>query len=130
MPPTKPTTQDDLALLGDLIARARKAGADAADAVLVEGTSISHAQRLGKLEKLERSEGYDLGLRVLIGKRQAIASSNDRSAAALEELISRAIAMAKTVPEDPYCGLADPAELARDWPDLALDDPTDPAPET
>ena len=130
MPPTKPTTQDDLALLGDLIARARKAGADAADAVLVEGTSISHAQRLGKLEKLERSEGYDLGLRVLIGKRQAIASSNDRSAAALEELISRAIAMAKTVPEDPYCGLADPAELARDWPDLALDDPTEPAPET
>ncbi len=128
MPPAK-TTQDDLSLLGDIIARARKAGADAADAVLFEGASISHAQRLGKLEKLERAEAYDLGLRVLIGKRQAIVSSNDRSAAALNELIARAIAMAKAVPEDPYCGLADPAELARDWPDLGLDDPVEPAPE-
>ncbi|HVA14571.1 MAG TPA: TldD/PmbA family protein [Stellaceae bacterium] len=121
---------DPLSLLGDLIARATKAGADAADAVLFEGASLSHAQRLGKVEKLERSEGYDLGLRVLVGKRQAIVSSNDRSASALSELIERAIAMAKTVPEDPYCGLAAPDELARDWPSLELDDPTEPAPET
>lgn len=121
---------DPLSLLGDLIARATKAGADAADAVLFEGASLSHAQRLGKVEKLERSEGYDLGLRVLIGKRQAIVSSNDRSPAALGELIERAIAMAKTVPEDPYCGLAAPEELARDWPSLELDDPSEPAPET
>ncbi len=57
---------------------------------------------------------------MLIGKRQAIVSSNDRSPAALAELIVRAIAMAKTVPEDPYCGLAAPEELARDWPSLEL----------
>ncbi|HEV8013958.1 MAG TPA: TldD/PmbA family protein [Stellaceae bacterium] len=125
MPPT-----DALSLLGDLIARATKSGADAADAVLFESASLSHAQRLGKVEKLERSEGYDLGLRVLIGKQQAIVSSNDRSPAALAELIERAIAMAKTVPEDPYCGLATPEELARDWPALDLVDPTEPAPET
>src|SRR5277367_3093373 len=117
---------DALNLLDDLIKRATKAGADAADAVLFEGASLSHAQRLGKVEKLERAEGYDLGLRVLIGKRQAIVSSNDRSAAAIEELIGRAIAMAQTVPEDPYCGLADPAELARDWPELELEDPEEP----
>ncbi|HEY3916981.1 MAG TPA: TldD/PmbA family protein [Stellaceae bacterium] len=121
---------DPLSLLGDLIARALKAGADAADAVLFESAALSHAQRLGKVEKLERSEGYDLGLRVLIGKRQAIVSSNDRSPAALGELLERAIAMAKTVPEDPYCGLAAPEELARDWPSLDLVDPTEPPPET
>jgi PmbA protein len=121
---------DALSLLGDLIARATKAGADAADAVLFESASLSHAQRLGKVEKLERSEAYDLGLRVLIGKQQAIVSSNDRSPAALSELLERAIAMAKTVPEDPYCGLAAPEELAHDWPALDLDDPTEPAPET
>jgi PmbA protein len=121
---------DALNLLGDLIARATKAGAEAADAVLFESASLSHAQRLGKVEKLERSESYDLGLRVLIGKRQAIVSSNDRSAAALAELIERAIAMAKTVPEDPYCGLAAREELARDWPALDLEDPKEPAPET
>ena len=56
-------------LLQDLIARARRAGADAADAVFFEGTSLSHMRRLGKTEKLERSEGHDLGLRVLIGRR-------------------------------------------------------------
>src|SRR5229473_2776588 len=105
---------DALNLLTEIIARARRAGADAADAVLVEGASIAHAQRLGKTEKLERSESYDLGLRVLFGKRQAIVSSNDRSAAALGELVERAIAMARVVPEDPYCGIAEPSEVARE----------------
>src|SRR5919206_590262 len=57
-------TANALALLDDLIARARRAGADAADAVLFEGVSLSHAQRLGRTEKLERSESYDLGLRI------------------------------------------------------------------
>ena len=37
--------------------------------------------------------------------------------------------MAKAVPEDPYCGLADPAELARDFPALDMVDPAEPAPE-
>ena len=125
MPP-----QTDLTLLGDLVARARRAGADAADAVLIEGVSLNHAQRLGRTEKLERSEHYDLGLRVLIGKRQAIVSSNDRTPERLDELVERAIAMAKAVPEDPYCGLADPAAIAKSWPDLDLIDPDEPAPET
>ena len=59
-------------LLQDLVGRARRAGADAADAVFFEGISLSHARRLGKTEKLERSEGQDLGLRVLVGKQQAM----------------------------------------------------------
>ena len=79
-------------------------------------------------EKLERSESYDLGLRVLIGKRQAIVSSNDRGSARFDELVARAVAMAKAVPEDPYCGLASPEEIARDWPDLDMVDPVEPAP--
>src|SRR5437763_14086642 len=101
----------DIDLLHDLVGRALKAGADAADAVLFEGTSLSHARRLGKTEKLERSEGHDLGLRVFIGRQQAIVSSTDRSAEALRELVERAVAMARTVPEEPYCGIADPAEI-------------------
>src|SRR5690242_13512719 len=102
-----------LNLLTDLIGRARRAGADAADAVMYEGVSLSHAQRLGRTEKLDRSESYDLGLRVFIGKRQAVVSSNDRSPAALEGLVERVIAMARTVPEDPFIGLAEPDEIAR-----------------
>src|SRR6185437_11510411 len=110
-----PQEADALDLLADLIARARRAGAAAADAVLFEGVSMAHAQRLGKTEKLERSEHYDLGLRALFGKRQAIVSSNDRSPKALGELVERVVAMARVVPEDPFCGLADPAELAQGW---------------
>jgi PmbA protein len=116
-------------LLHDLIGRARRAGADAADAVFFEGVSLSHARRLGKTEKLERSEGQDLGLRVFIGRQQAVVSSTDRSPEALAELVDRAVAMARTVPEDPYCGIADPAEIARTWPDLDMLDPEEPGAE-
>jgi PmbA protein len=123
-------TGNALDLLQDLVARARRAGADGADAVAVEGVSLSHARRLGKTEKLERSEGRDLGLRVLIGRRQAIASSSDRTPAALAELVERAVAMARAVPEDPFCGLAEPEEIARDWPQLDMLDPEEPAIET
>jgi len=124
------STTSTLDLLGDLIARAKRAGATAADAVFVEGVSVSHARRLGKLEKLERAEGHDMGLRVFVGQRQAIVSSNDRSAKALDPLVERAVAMAKAAPEDPYCGLADPADIARDFPDLDLVDPVEPPAET
>ena len=129
--PAAPVTEQDvLNLLSDLIAQARKAGADAADAIFVNGISLSHAQRLGKIEKLERSEGSDLGLRVLVGKRQAIVSSSDTSRPALEELVARAVAMARTVPEDPYCGLADPDRIFRGpVADLEIHDPREPAPQ-
>jgi PmbA protein len=120
---------DALDILTALIAKAKRLGADAADAVLFEGASISHSRRLGKTEKLERSEGYDLGLRVFFGKRQATVSSNDRSPAALDELAERAIAMARVVPEDPYCGIAAPEELARDIPKLDMVDPAEPTTE-
>src|SRR5215813_8112892 len=116
-------------LLQDLVTRARRAGVDAADAVFFEGISLSHARRLGRTEKLERSEGHDLGLRVFIGKRQAVVSSTDHSREALDELVERAVAMARTVPEDPYCGIADPAEIAHAWPALDMLDPEEPAAE-
>src|SRR5438045_6298572 len=122
-------TANDIDLLQDVVGRAKKAGADAADAVLFEGTSLSHARRLGKTEKLERSESQDLGLRVLVGKQQAIVSSSDRSPKMLAELVERTVAMARAVPEDPFCGLADPSQIARDWPSLDMMDPVEPSTE-
>jgi PmbA protein len=123
-----PRDLDPLDLLDDLIGRAKAAGADAADAVFAEGTSLSLAQRLGQPEKLERAEGRDLGLRVLVGKRQAIVSSTDFRPAALAELVERGLAMARAVPEDPYCGIADPGQLATQFPALDSVDPAEPAP--
>ena len=80
-----PTDTEPLELLGNLLDAAKAAGAGCADAVLFEAAAISVAQRLGAPEKLERAESRDLGLRVLIGKRQAMVSSTDFGAAALDE---------------------------------------------
>jgi PmbA protein len=120
--PVVSNTAPDANLLTDLIKWAKAAGADAADALYVHGESISVAQRLGKREKLEASEGRDLGLRVFVGKRQAFVSSTDFSPAALKTLAQRCADMAKAVPEDPVCGIAPEELLARSWPDLDLDD--------
>ncbi len=125
MPDTNPVS-----LLSDLIDRARRAGADAADSVFSEGISMSIAQRLGAQEKIERSEGQDLGLRVLVGKRQAIVSSTDFSSKALTELVERAVSMAKLAPEDPHLGLADPGDLTRLFPDLDTVDEAEPSTDT
>jgi len=107
------TNADFPSMLEAAVKFAKSAGADAADAVIGRNLSLSVGERLGKLEKLTRSENQDLGLRVFVGKRQAIVSTSDFNRAALEELASRAVAMAKVVPEDPYCGLADPSEIAK-----------------
>lgn len=115
-----------LDLASMLVERARHAGAEAAEVLIAESASLSVSWRLGKLEDVERSEGRDIGLRVFIGKRQATVSSTDTSQTALQPMIERAIAMARAAPEDPWCGLADKAQLARDWPDLDIEDKTPP----
>ena len=120
----------DLDLLDELLGRARAAGADAADAILVRSAAMGHTQRLGEIEKLEREESQDLGLRVFVGKRQAVVSSNDLGADAKAELVERALAMARTVPADPYCGLAEEDEICHEPPTLDIADAAEPAPET
>lgn len=114
-----------LQLLQDLLKKAGSHGATAADIVLSDSTSVSVTRRNGKPEALQRSEEAEIGLRVFVGRRQAIVSSSDRSAQALEQMTERAVAMAKIVPEDPYAGIADPSEICRAWPDLDLFDPTE-----
>ena len=88
----------NLDLLADLVAHARRAGADAADALLVAGTSVSVSRRMGRTEHLERSEGRDLGLRVFVGRRSAIVSSTAVDPAGFATLAERAVAMARIVP--------------------------------
>ncbi len=111
-----------------LLTAARSAGAESADALAVEGTSLSIQLRLGKLEQAERAEGIEIGLRVLIGGRQACVSASDTSPATIARLAERAVAMAREAPEDPCAGLATADQIARNW-DLAALELTDPAPE-
>lgn len=124
------SAEQSLSLLSDLVADAKRAGADAVEAVFVDQTSLGIGWRLGALEHLERSESSDIGLRVLIGKRQALVSTSDRSKSALAELVTRAVSMARVVPEDPFIGFADPDQLTTSFPDLDLFDPTEPSAET
>ncbi len=97
-----------------LVKAALAAGADTADAVAVRGLSQSIEVRDGQVEESESSEGDDLGLRVLVGRRQAVVSTNDVSGDGTKALAERAVAMARVAPEDKYAGLADEAQLAQD----------------
>ncbi|MBN8551497.1 MAG: TldD/PmbA family protein [Caulobacterales bacterium] len=110
----------------DVIDRALKAGADAAEAVLSRRSALSVSVRLGELEEVEREESRDLGLRVFIGRKQAVVSASDLSEPTRVRLVERAVAMARLAPEDPYAGLAPQDRLAGlQRPDLDLFDPTD-----
>ncbi|MBN7784763.1 TldD/PmbA family protein [Ponticoccus gilvus] len=117
--------QTPLSLAEQLIDAARRAGAEAADAIALSGTALSIDVRGGRLEQAERAEGTDIGLRVLLGKRAAVVSSSDARPETLAAMAERAVAMAREAPEDPYLGLADPAQLARtrDASGLELHDP-------
>jgi PmbA protein len=115
-------------LAAALLAAARRAGAEAADALVVSAISNAVGVRGGKLEEAERAEGLDLGLRVLIGRRQACVSSSDARPETLAEMAERAVAMAREAPEDRWCGLADPSDLGpvSETADLDLTDPAAP----
>jgi PmbA protein len=114
-------------LTTQLLDAARAAGAEASDAIAVDGTSVSIDVRAGALEHAERSEGIDVGLRVFVGQRQACVSASDTSAQTITTMAERAVAMAREAPDDPHAGLADPDQLAtrRDASALDLFDPAD-----
>lgn len=119
---TAPTSRGE-EIAARLVEAARRAGADAADALAVEGRTLSVSVRSGALEEAESAEGLDYGLRAIVGRRQACVSASDPSDAALEEVAARAVAMARAAPDDPFCGLpesglADPSRL----PDLDIED--------
>lgn len=111
---------DRLSLIDALVADARRAGADAAEAILVSGTSLAVQVRQGRSEELERSEHNDVGLRVFVGTRSAIVSATSVDPAGFGRLIEQALAMARVVPEDRFAGLCDHAQTGR-FQDDALD---------
>lgn len=113
----------------DLVTAARRAGADAADAIYACNASTTVAVRLGALEDVERSEGEEIGLRVFVGQRSASIAASDMNPATLSTLVDRSIAMAREAPEDPYAGLAPEDRLLRGaLPALDLADPSEPKP--
>ncbi len=98
-----------------LLHAATRAGAEAADAVAVESRSVAVEVRGRALEHADSAESLEIGLRVLLGRRQACVASSDTGADAIAEMAERAVDMARVAPEDAHAGLADPDQLARDW---------------
>ncbi len=118
-----PDTEKLSARVAALVDAAKRAGADAADAVAVLGRSTGVSVRLGKVENTTSAEGDDMALRVFVGHR--VASVSATAASDPHALAERAVAMARVSPEDPFQGLADPALLAPGFRDLDLFDNTE-----
>ncbi|MBT6121817.1 MAG: TldD/PmbA family protein [Candidatus Puniceispirillum sp.] len=117
-------------LISELLDAAKAAGADGADATLARGEGNSVDIRLGKVEAAERSEDYDVGMRVFVGQRTASISTSQLDSDTIKQLAERAVAMAKLAPEDPYVRLAKAEELASDIPELDMFDATETSVET
>src|SRR3954465_2746139 len=112
-----------------MIERARRAGADAADALYYADASSGVQVRLGELEDVSRSEGEEIGLRFFVGTRSASVSSSDLSRDAMAALVERAAAMAPGAPEGPFARRAPEDRLLNgNGPDVDGDDGKDPLP--
>lgn len=122
----KTQAEADLAKIYDtaefVLDAAKKHGADHADCTISLSQNLEVSVRMGALENTERSETYAAGLRIIIGGKQAFASTSSLTHHSLDELASRVAMMAKLASPDPYCGLAESGELARDFADLDLMD--------
>jgi PmbA protein len=116
----------DTGLLADLLAAAKRAGADQADALFVAGTALSVARRLGKIEEIERAETNEIGLRVFVGGRSASVSSSAASPADFARFAEQAVAMARVVPEDRFSAIPE-APPPTDAAALDLDDAVEPS---
>lgn len=120
----------DHTLLEEVAAAAIRAGADVAEVAYADRQSLSVTVRLGALEEVEREESRDLGIRVMIGQRQASVSGSDISSESRAKLVERVVAMARLAAEDPWAGLAPSDRLARGTQaDFDLFDPTEPSAE-
>jgi PmbA protein len=104
----------------EVVARAQKAGATDAEAVVSEGDEFSVAVRMGEVETLQESGSRGLGLRVFVGKRSASASTSDLTPDGIEQLVSGAMALANVTEEDAFAGLPDEADFGQLEGDLHL----------
>lgn len=122
-----PTSGRDVALRA--VEQARKAGADAADAVLVEDESLEARVRDREIEFVKQAKERTLGIRVLLGDRSggmrtAVTSTSDLSPEAVDRMAEESVALARATALDPSAGLPD-GGFADELPDLELSEPAD-----
>jgi len=97
--------------LEDILKKLKRRGADQADIIFSCFEHKSSSCRLGKLEKTESSKTSEIGIRVIVKKKQSIISSTNLEKKNIDYLIEKVLEMAKVVPKDEYCGLADETQI-------------------
>jgi PmbA protein len=108
-----------------VLAVATSGGATAAEAEVSQAIGQSVTVRKGEIETITYNRDKGVSVSVYVGQRRGHSSTADFSDASLRAAVDKALAIARFTAEDPCAGLADPARLARDWPDLDLYHPWD-----
>src|SRR5262245_24203568 len=111
-------------MAADVVSRARKGGADVAEAIARSGSELSTKVRMGEPELVEEAAHKGLGMRVIKEQRVALTSTSDLTPRGIDRFIKDALELVEISQEDPFAGPADPALIAHgDFPDLELFDP-------
>ena len=107
-------------LVQQILDEARQQGASATEVGVSAERGLSLTVRMGEVETVEFTRSGGFGITVYVGQRKGHASTSDTRAAAIRDAVAAALEIARHTSEDPYAGLAQPAQLARDLPDLDL----------
>ena len=110
-------------IVQQVVDRARRSGATAADAFIREDETFSVTVRLGEVEKLKEAVSRNLRLRIFLGKRTATSQTSDLSSDRVSMLVDETLEMARLTSEDESGGLPEKASYPSEVPDLALADP-------
>lgn len=99
-------------LAQEVVERAMRSGASAAECVVREGDEFSTTVRLGQVETLKESGSRAIGVRAFFGQRSASTYSSDFSAFGIERMLKSVLELAQITSEDPFSGIPEPANLA------------------
>ncbi len=116
-----PAVANDLREIAtNVVRRAIKGGATAAEAVAMDGSEFSTVVRLGEVETLKESGSKAVGVRVFFGQSAASTHSSDLTPDGIRQLVDAALSLAKVTSEDPFAGIPEAAQLGKLEGDLDL----------
>ena len=104
--------EDLISIVSDIVERARRLGADEADAYLTTSTESSVRVRKGEVERVIEAGSHAASVRVIKEKRTSVCSTTDLTPKALDEMVQQAIELAAVSEPDEFAGLPDRADLA------------------
>lgn len=106
-------TDELLSLGGSIVDRAKRGGAQVAEAVVREGSELSVRVRLGKVEMLREASSKAASIRVMKDGHVAVTSTSDLTEQGMERFVADALELLDASEHDPFAGPADPGELVQ-----------------